>query len=99
MKAISLWTDSKPAANKGLAKVAVQWLMEHLCFVFATFAKPRIVFKFILHWIRGIVWKEFLEQFERERDSAGQPLFIQNMDHLQAVSDYKTSARRKKSNP
>lgn len=22
-----------PAANKGLAKVAVQWLIEHLCFV------------------------------------------------------------------
>ena len=42
---------------------------------------------------------EFLEQFERERDLAGQPLFIQNLDHLQAVSDYKTSARRKKSNP
>jgi len=118
-----------------------------------------IVFKFILHWIRGVAWKEFfkadyriehttrgvhfhiqgpavfsnllafknvlvkqsndspltvdfdqckfvdhtflefLEQFERERDLAGQPLFIQNLDHLQAVSDYKTSARRKKSNP
>ncbi len=25
--------ESKPAANKGLAKVAVQWLIEQLCFV------------------------------------------------------------------
>lgn len=28
-----LRTDSRAADNKGLAKVAVQWLIEHLCFV------------------------------------------------------------------
>ena len=26
-------TDRTPAGNSGLAKVAVQWLIEHLCFV------------------------------------------------------------------
>jgi len=25
--------ENSPADNKGLAKVAVQWLIEHLCFV------------------------------------------------------------------
>lgn len=25
--------DRSPAGNKGLAKVAVQWLIEHFCFV------------------------------------------------------------------
>ncbi|MFN4813414.1 MAG: hypothetical protein ACK5JQ_12580, partial [Bacteroidota bacterium] len=34
---------SMAAHNMGLAKVAVQWLIEHLCFVFAAFAKPRNV--------------------------------------------------------
>jgi len=28
-----LRNENKTAANKGLAKVAVQWLIEHLCFV------------------------------------------------------------------
>jgi hypothetical protein len=28
----ALWTET-PAPNSGLAKVAVQWLNEHLCFV------------------------------------------------------------------
>lgn len=28
-----LRTDSKAAHNKGLAKVAVQWFIENLCFV------------------------------------------------------------------
>lgn len=35
--------NSKAAANMGLTKVAVQWLIEHFCFVFATFTKPRNV--------------------------------------------------------
>lgn len=29
----TLRTDRRAADNKGLAKVAVQWLIEHLCFV------------------------------------------------------------------
>lgn len=29
----ALWTDRRATDNKGLAKVAVQWLIEHLCFV------------------------------------------------------------------
>lgn len=115
-----------------------------------------IAFKFILHWIRGVAWKEFFKayyrierttngihfhiqgpavfsnlllfksvlekqnhdspmivdfdhckfvdhtflefmaQFERERDLAGKPLFIRNLDQMQAVSDHKTSARRQR---
>lgn len=113
-----------------------------------------IFFKFILHWIRGVQWKEFfksdfrlehtgpgavfyfkspaifsnllsfknklyklqnesplvldfsqckfvdhtflefIDQFERERDLASKPLIIRNLEHLQAVSSYKTSTRR-----
>lgn len=37
------WTTEAHAHSKGLAKVAVQWLIKQLCFVFATFAKPRNV--------------------------------------------------------
>jgi len=29
----TLRTDNRASGNKGLAKVAVQWLIEHLCFV------------------------------------------------------------------
>lgn len=47
LKQYSLTDDKARSANKGLAKVAVQWLIEQLCFVFATFAKPRNV---IGHW-------------------------------------------------
>jgi len=43
LKQYSLTDEKARSANKGLAKVAVQWLIEQLCFVFATFAKPRNV--------------------------------------------------------
>ncbi len=33
MTEINNFADRKPTANKGLAKVAVQWLIEHLHFV------------------------------------------------------------------
>ena len=41
---------------------------------------------------------EFMGQFERERDQASKPLIIRNLEHLQAVSGYKTSTRRRSKN-